>query len=151
MGDSPQLQKIGVTSARSQEQLTVKPSVLSLYSPTMGRLSLSGHRFGHRISHRSSHGDSPQLQKIDLISARSQEQLTVKPSVLSLYSPTGGTLPIWSQVWLQVWSQAWLWGLQFTSHYITSHMISTKVPLTGTNNVFTEFTIFMTVYLSICS
>ena len=98
IGGLPQLKKIDLTSARSQEQLTVKPSVLSLYSPTWGGLPI----WSHVQSQVHSWG-MPQLKKIDLTSARSQEQLTVKPSVLS---------PIWSKVWLQVQ----LGGLPQSSH-----------------------------------
>ena len=65
----------------------MKPSVLSLYSPTMGGLP-------HLVTGLVMVGGVPQLKKIDLTSARSQEQLTVEPSVLSLYSPTMGDSPL---------------------------------------------------------
>ena len=92
VGGVPQLKKIDLTSARSQEQLTVKPSVLSLYSPTMGDSPLVTGLVTGLVTSPVMVGESPQLKKIDLTSARSQEQLTVKPSVLSLYSPTMGGL-----------------------------------------------------------
>ena len=124
----------------------MKPSVLSLYSPTHGVTPPSGHMF----SHRSSHGGLPQLKKIDLTSARSQKQLTVKPSVLSLYSPTMGDSPSGHRFGYRFGHRSGYGELPpgpvtgsvtgpvmetppFTSHYITSHVISTKAPFTGAN------------------
>ena len=80
---------IDLTSTRSQVQLTVKLSILSLYI-NWGR------------------GTPP--KEIDLTSARSQEQLTVKPSVLSLYSPTMGDSPLAGHRFGYRFGQVQLWG-----------------------------------------
>ena len=160
----------------------MKPSVLSLYSPTMGDSPQSGHMFGHRFSHRSSHGGlSPSKENWSYLCKVSG----ATDSVFSLYSPTGGTppgpvtclvtglvmggvlpqrkliLPLQGLRSNWQWSQlsspyiVLLWGTPprsshmfghrfsnrsshgglppFTSHYITSHMISTKATHMGAN------------------
>ena len=76
----------------------MKPSVLSLYSPTMGGVPPSCHRFGYRFGHRSGYGGLPSGLVTGLVTG-----------------PVMGGLP------------------PFTSHYITSHAISTKAPFTGGN------------------